>query len=91
MMRLNKDYVWPVIGLAAVGFSVWLLLHQLRDISVDDIIDSLNAIPVHGWILSALATLSRLTLSAITSVHRFSPARWCVTGPTAPKDSMLRR
>jgi len=57
MMRLNKDYVWPVIGLAAVGFSVWLLLHQLRDISVDDIIDSLNAIPVHGWILSALATL----------------------------------
>ncbi len=56
-MRLNKDYVWPVIGLAAVGFSAWLLLHQLRDISIDDILDSLNAIPLHGWVLSALATL----------------------------------
>ena len=56
-MRLNKDYVWPIIGLAAVGFSAWLLFHQLRDISFDDIVDSLNAIPVTGWLLSDLATL----------------------------------
>ena len=56
-MRLNKDYVWPIVGLAAVGFSAWLLFHQLRDISFDDIVASLDAIPIHGWLFSALATL----------------------------------
>lgn len=56
-MRVNKDYVWPVVGLVAVVFSAWLLYHQLRDISLDDILDSLNAIPLRNWGLAALATL----------------------------------
>ncbi|WP_087468648.1 lysylphosphatidylglycerol synthase domain-containing protein [Cellvibrio sp. PSBB006] len=70
MMRLNKDYVWPIIGLAAVGFSAWLLFHQLRDISFDDIVDSLNAIPVTGWLLSALATL--LAYAALAGYDRLA-------------------
>ena len=69
-MRLNKDYVWPIIGLAAVGFSAWLLFHQLRDISFDDIVDSLNAIPVTGWLLSALATL--LAYAALAGYDRLA-------------------
>lgn len=57
MMKFNKDYIWPVVGLAAVIFSVWLLYHQLRDISLDDIIDSLKAIPLSNWLLAGAATL----------------------------------
>lgn len=57
MMRLNKDYLWPAIGLAAVALSAWLLYHQLRDISIDDVLLSLNAIPHRNWMLAALATL----------------------------------
>ncbi|PSH69855.1 hypothetical protein CU102_06250 [Phyllobacterium brassicacearum] len=53
-----KDYVWPVIGLAAVGISVWLLYKELRSISLDDVIHSLYAIPTHRWILAGLSTLA---------------------------------
>jgi uncharacterized membrane protein YbhN (UPF0104 family) len=52
-----KDYVWPVIGLAAVGISVWLLYRELRSISLDDVIHSLYAIPVHRWILAGVSSL----------------------------------
>ncbi|MEK1887618.1 MAG: lysylphosphatidylglycerol synthase domain-containing protein [Phyllobacterium sp.] len=52
-----KDYVWPVIGLAAVGISVWLLYKELRSISLDDVIDSIYAIPPHRWLLAALSSL----------------------------------
>lgn len=47
-----KDYVWPVIGLAAVAFSGWLLYGELRGISVDDLIASFEAIPLHRWLLA---------------------------------------
>jgi hypothetical protein len=52
-----KDYVWPVIGLAAVGVSVWLLYRELRSISLEDVIQSIYAIPVHRWILAGLSSL----------------------------------
>lgn len=52
-----KDYIWPVVGLAAVGISAWLLYKELRSISLDDVIDSLKAISMHRWVLAALASL----------------------------------
>lgn len=55
-MRLNKEHIWPIIGFAAVLFSAWLLVHQLKNISLDDILISLDAIPLHRWILAAIAT-----------------------------------
>jgi uncharacterized membrane protein YbhN (UPF0104 family) len=55
---MKKEYIWPVIGLIAVAFSAYLLYHQLRDISYDDIVDSLQAIPLNGWLLAALATVA---------------------------------
>ncbi len=58
MIRFNKDYVWPVIGLAAVAFSAWLLIHQLRDISLEDVLRSIEAIPLHRWLLAAAATVA---------------------------------
>ena len=53
-----KDYVWPAIGLTAVVISVWLLYKELRSISLDDVIHSLNAIPLHRWFLAALSSLA---------------------------------
>jgi glycosyltransferase 2 family protein len=52
-----KDYIWPVVGLAAVGISAWLLYKELRSISLDDVVDSLSAISMHRWVLAALASL----------------------------------
>ncbi|MFC5384391.1 lysylphosphatidylglycerol synthase domain-containing protein [Aquamicrobium segne] len=52
-----KRYFWPTIGLAAVTFSIWILLDELRHISLDDVQDSLAAIPVSGWGLSILSAL----------------------------------
>jgi len=52
-----KRYFWPAVGLTAVAFSIWLLLDELRGISLDDVWDSLVAIPVRGWALSALSAI----------------------------------
>lgn len=52
-----KRYFWPAVGLAAVAFSVWLLLDELRGISLDDVWDSLVAIPPNRWALSALSAV----------------------------------
>lgn len=53
----KKDYVWPIIGLAAVAFSVHLLIGQLRDISFEDVLQSLDAISFNGWLFAACATV----------------------------------
>lgn len=53
----SKSYIWPVIGLGAVAFSVWLLYHELRGISIEDVGDGLAAIPLRGWILAGLSSI----------------------------------
>lgn len=59
-----KDYIWPVIGLVAVIVSVWLLYKELRSISLEDVIDSLLAITLKQWLLSAsCAFLSYMSLA----------------------------
>lgn len=52
-----KSYIWPVIGLGAVAFSVWLLYHELRGISIEDVGDGLAAIPLRGWIFAGLSSI----------------------------------
>jgi uncharacterized membrane protein YbhN (UPF0104 family) len=52
-----RDYVWPLIGVTAVIVSTWLLYHQIRNLSVEDIVDSLNAITWHRWLLAVGATV----------------------------------
>jgi len=52
-----KRYFWPVIGIAAVVFSLWLLVSELRGISIDDVWDGLSAIPPRGWILAGLSSV----------------------------------
>jgi uncharacterized membrane protein YbhN (UPF0104 family) len=65
-----KDYFWPVVGLLAVAFSVWLLYHELRGISVDDVIDGLAAIPLHRWLLAGAAAL--LAYAALAGYDRLA-------------------
>ncbi|WP_420962789.1 lysylphosphatidylglycerol synthase domain-containing protein [Brucella sp. IR073] len=48
-----KDYIWPVIGIGAVIISAWLLYRELRSISLDDVLESLEAINLHHWLLAA--------------------------------------
>lgn len=52
-----KRYVWPLVGFIAVGLSVWLLYHELRGLSLDELWESLVAIPHTAWLLSTVATL----------------------------------
>jgi uncharacterized membrane protein YbhN (UPF0104 family) len=51
-------HAWPVIGLAAVVFSSWLLYHEVRDLSLHDVVHSLDAISLPRWLLAAAATLA---------------------------------
>ena len=53
-----RKLFWPVVGIAAVAVSLWLLYDELRFISLDDVRDGLAAIPARGWLLSALATIA---------------------------------
>ena len=55
-MKKKLEYVWPVIGLAAVVFSFWLLYKELKGISANDVWASLGNISIGQWGLSILAT-----------------------------------
>ncbi|MGE3832474.1 MAG: YbhN family protein [Parvibaculaceae bacterium] len=52
-----KKWLWPVIGVGAVTFSIWLLYHELRGISLAELRESLLAIPARNWLFSIAATL----------------------------------
>ncbi|MFT0892403.1 lysylphosphatidylglycerol synthase domain-containing protein [Pseudochelatococcus sp. G4_1912] len=56
-MKKKLEYVWPLIGLAAVVFSFWLLYKELKGISANEVWDSVTNISMHRWILCALSTL----------------------------------
>ena len=56
-MKRLMDFLWPVIGLAAVGFAFYLLYQELRGLSANDIVASLKAIPASHYALAALSTL----------------------------------
>ena len=56
-MTKLRTYFWPFVGLCAVAFSVWLLYHELRGISIEDVGDGLSAIPLHRWLLAGLSTV----------------------------------
>lgn len=56
-MKKISEFIWPIIGLAAVVVSGYLLYRELRGISIAEIKDSLAAIPPHRFLLAGLATL----------------------------------
>jgi uncharacterized membrane protein YbhN (UPF0104 family) len=64
MWARYKHYVWPAIGLAAVAFSAWLLFHEIRHLSLEDVSESLVAIPLHRWLLAGTSTVLAYTALA---------------------------
>ncbi|RVU19493.1 lysylphosphatidylglycerol synthase domain-containing protein [Methylobacterium oryzihabitans] len=56
-MKKLRDFIWPLIGLAAVVVSVYLLWKLLQGLSFADVQASLSAIPPHRYALAALSTL----------------------------------
>ncbi|MCG6121518.1 MAG: lysylphosphatidylglycerol synthase domain-containing protein [Microvirga sp.] len=52
-----KEHVWAIVGVVAVIVSVWLLYHEVNNISLDDIVDGLQAITPLNWMLAAGATI----------------------------------
>jgi len=65
-----KKYIWPLVGLAAVAFSIWLLYHELRGLSLDELWDNLVAISSRDWVLAIAATL--LAYGALAGYDRLA-------------------
>lgn len=65
-----KDYIWPVVGVAAVAVSAWLLYRELRSISLEDVLESLQAIRMHHWVLAGACAL--LAYAALAGYDRIA-------------------
>jgi uncharacterized membrane protein YbhN (UPF0104 family) len=57
MMKNVREFIWPLIGLAAVVISGWLLYRELRGLSLEDVWMALSSIPPHRYALAILSTL----------------------------------
>jgi glycosyltransferase 2 family protein len=56
-MKKYLDYLWPLIGLGAVGFSSWLLYQEFQGNSLAMVWGTLRHIPLLSYFLAFLATL----------------------------------
>lgn len=56
-MMKRSDVAWTLIGVSAVLLSGYLLYHEVRNISLSELANSLHAIGAHRWLLAALSTL----------------------------------
>ncbi|MDX3977375.1 lysylphosphatidylglycerol synthase domain-containing protein [Shinella sp.] len=56
-MKRLKKFFWPLVSTAAIILSIYILYKDLRGLSLDEFMASINAIPLSGWILACLATL----------------------------------
>lgn len=56
-MKNAKEFLWPLIGFAAVMVSGWLLYRELRGLSLADVWTSLSSIPPHRYGLAIGSTL----------------------------------
>ena len=79
-MKRALDFVWPLIGVAAVLLSGWLLFNELKSLSAVDVLNSLAAIPLHRWALAVGATLVAYGALAwydrIALLHLGKPLGW---------------
>ncbi len=56
-MKRLSDFIWPLLGLVAVGFSFYLLYGELSGMSAGSVITSLKNIGIAGWLLAGLSSL----------------------------------
>lgn len=57
-MKQAQKFIWPFVGLAAVCVSGWFLYKELQGLSLQNIGDSLRAIPPHRYLLAIMSTLA---------------------------------
>jgi hypothetical protein len=55
MMKQAMDVVWPIVGLSAVALASWLLLRELKGISLADVETAISAISPPRWALAVVA------------------------------------
>ena len=53
-MMKRSDVAWTLIGVLAVLLSGYLLYHEVRNISLSELTDSLQAIGARRWLLAYL-------------------------------------
>lgn len=63
-VRRALDYAWPVIGLLAVAFSLWILSRELGALSAADVLAEMAAIAPSQYALALLATLGAYAMLA---------------------------
>ncbi len=56
-MMKRSDVAWTIVGILAVLLSGYLLYHEVRNLSLAELTDSLEAITRRNWLLAGLATL----------------------------------
>jgi uncharacterized membrane protein YbhN (UPF0104 family) len=56
MKRIGKLF-WPLVSSAAIVISIYILYKDLRGLSLDEFMASLEAIPTSGWLLAIAATV----------------------------------
>lgn len=56
-MMKRSDVAWTFVGILAVLLSGYLLYHEVRNLSLAELTDSLDAITQRNWLLAGLATL----------------------------------
>jgi glycosyltransferase 2 family protein len=56
-MKRVHDIAWPVVGLAAVSVSAWLLLKELRGLSLASLREAIASISLVHWSLAVVSTL----------------------------------
>lgn len=64
-----KRLIWPLVGIAAISISFWLLAKELRHMSWAALLQDLKAIPSHNWMMIAGCTVGcYLILAAYDSL-----------------------
>ena len=56
-MMKKSDVAWTAIGITAVVLSGYLLYHEIRNLSLEELTDSLEAIGRRDWLLATLSAL----------------------------------
>ena len=59
-MKTVRKLAWPVIGLAAIVFSLYGLYHELHGLSAADFMDSLKAVSLKKLVLGRRRYACRL-------------------------------
>ena len=83
----HLGFLWPVVGLAAVGFASWLLYKELRGLSAADVWEGLWAISHTRYLAAVAATFAAYVAltwyDRIALLHLGRKMSWLFTSATS--------